>query len=163
MFGVTRRTPRDPWAELFYNLQRRMGRLLNEPLMATDYEWQLGDVATAAWTPVVDIFEEPEHVRIVAEIPGVKPEAVKILVEGNVLTIQGTKEQLAEEKAEKVHRYERTYGAFERSFTLPTTVDPQHIKAAYEVGVLTVILPKVEKAKPREIKLEVFPEKKLKA
>ena len=67
MFGVTRRTPRDPWAELFYNLQRRMGRLLNEPLMATDYEWQLGDVATAAWTPVVDIFEEPEHVRIVAE------------------------------------------------------------------------------------------------
>src|SRR6266545_1111840 len=158
MFGVTRRTLRDPWAELFFNLERRMGRIFNEPL--TGYDWQLGDVATAAWTPVVDIFEEPEHVRIVAEIPGVKPEAVKILVEGNVLTIQGTKEQFAEEKAEKVHRYERTYGAFERSFTLPTTVDPQHIKAAYDVGVLTVILPKVEKAKPREVKLEIVPEKK---
>ena len=161
MLGVTRRTPRDPWAELFYNLERRMGRIFNEPLMA--YDWPTGEVATTAWTPAVDIFEEPEHVRIVAEIPGVKPDAVKILVEGNVLTIQGIKEQFAEEKAEKIHRYERTYGAFERSFTLPTTVDPQNIKATYEVGVLTVILPKVEKAKPREIKLEVFPEKKLKA
>jgi HSP20 family protein len=162
MFGVTRRTPiaRDPWAELFFNLQRRMGRIFNEPLMEPAYDWQAGDVATTAWTPVVDIFEEPEHVRIVAEIPGVKPDAVKILVEGNVLTIQGIKEQFAEEKAEKVHRYERTYGAFERSFTLPTTVDPQHIKASYEVGVLTILLPKVEKAKPREIKLEIVPEKK---
>jgi len=157
MFGVTRRVQRDPWTELLINLERRMGRIFNEPLMG--YDWQLGDVATAAWTPVVDIFEEPAHDRIVAEIPGVKPEAVKILVEGNVLTIQGTKE-FAEEKAEKVHRYERTYGAFERSFTLPTAVDPQHIKATYEVGLLTVILPKVEKAKPREIKLEVVPEKK---
>jgi HSP20 family protein len=163
MFGVTRRSPRDPWAELFYNLERRMGRIFNEPLMVTGYDWQPGDVATTAWTPVVDIFEEPEHVRIVAEIPGVKPEAVKILVEENVLTIQGTKAQFAEEKAEKIHRYERTYGAFERSFTLPTTVDPKSIKATYEVGVLTVILPKIEKAKPREVKLEIVPEKKLKA
>jgi|ERR1041385_405864 HSP20 family protein len=161
MFGVIRRTPRDPMAELLLNLQRRMGRIFNEPLLG--FDWQIGDVATTAWTPVVDIFEEPEHVRIVAEIPGVKPDAVKILVEGNVLTIQGNKEQLAEEKAEKVHRYERLYGAFERSFTLPTTVDPEHIEAKYEVGVLTVILPKVEKAKPREIKLAVVPEKKLKA
>lgn len=161
MFGVTRRTPPDPMTELLFNLQRRMGRIFNEPLLGL--EWQIGDVATAAWTPVVDIFEEPNHVRIVAEIPGVKPEAVKILVEGNVLTIQGNKEQFAEEKAEKVHRYERTYGAFERSFTLPTTVDPEHIEAKYDVGVLTVILPKVEKAKPREIKLSVVPEKKLKA
>lgn len=161
MFGITRRVPRDPWAELMYNLERRMGRIFNEPL--TGFDWQLADVATAAWTPVVDIFEEPEFVRIVAEIPGVKPEAVKILVEGNVLTIQGMKEQFAEEKAEKVHRYERTYGAFERSFTLPATVDLTEIKATYEVGVLTLAIPKVEKAKPREIKLEVVPEKKLKA
>ena len=161
MFGMTRRTPRDPWAELLYYLERRMGRVFNEPLMG--FDWQLGDVATAAWTPVVDIFEEPENVRIVAEIPGVKPEAVKILVENNVLTIQGTKEQIAEEKTEKVHRYERTYGAFERSFTLPATVDATNIKATYDVGLLTLVLPKVEKAKPREIKLEVVPEKKLKA
>jgi HSP20 family protein len=161
MFGVIRKTGRDPMLDLLYTLERRMGRTLNEPLAG--FDWQLGDVATAAWTPVVDIFEEPELVRIVAEVPGVKPEDVQILVEGNVLTIQGTKEQVAERKAEKVHRYERTYGSFERSFTLPATVDAEHIKATYEMGVLTLVLPKVEKAKPRQIKVEITAEKKLKA
>jgi len=102
-------------------------------------------------------------VRIVAEIPGVKPEDVKISVEGNILTIQGTKTQIAQEKAEKIHRYERTYGAFERSFTLPTSLDVEHIHATYAAGLLTLVLPKVEKAKPREIKVEVTPEKALTA
>ena len=135
-----------------------MGRVFNEPFGT--FEWPVGEVTTAAWTPVVDIFEEQDYLRIVAEVPGVNPENVKILVEGNLLTIQGTKEQIAETKTEKVHRYERAYGAFERSFTLPATVDAEHIKANYEMGVLTLTLPKVEKAKPREIKLEVVPEKK---
>jgi HSP20 family protein len=161
MFGVIRKTGRDPMLDLLYTLERRMGRTLNEPFAG--FDWQLGDVATAAWTPVVDIFEEPESVRIVAEVPGVKPEDVQILVAGNVLTIQGTKEQVAEQKAEKVHRYERTYGSFERSFTLPATVDAEHIKATYDMGVLTLVLPKVEKAKPRQIKVEISAEKKLKA
>lgn len=161
MFGVTRKTPRDPWFELLYNLERRMGRVFNEPFAG--YEWPVGEFTTGAWTPVVDIFEEPEFLRIVAEVPGVKPENVKILVEGNLLTIQGTKEQVAEAKTEKVHRYERAYGAFERTFTLPATVDAEHIKAHYEMGLLTLTLPKVEKAKPRQIAVEITPEKKLKA
>jgi HSP20 family protein len=146
--------------DLLYNLERRMGKIFNEPLVYTD--WAVPELASSAWVPAVDIFEEAGHIRIVAEIPGVKPEDFKISVEGNVLTIKGTKEQVAEEKAEKVHRYERTYGAFERSFTLPGTVDPGAIKASYEHGVLTVLLPKLEKAKAREIKLEVTPTKALK-
>ena len=161
MFGVTRKTPRDPWFELLYNLERRMGRVLNEPFVG--YDWPFGEVTTAAWTPVVDIFEEAAFLRIVAEVPGVKPENVKILVEGNLLTIQGTKEQIPEPTTEKVHRYERAYGAFERTFTLPATVDAEHIKAKYEMGLLTITLPKVEKAKPREIAVEIPLEKKLKA
>jgi HSP20 family protein len=160
MFGVTRKPIRDPWLELLYNLERRMGRVFDAPLGG--FDWQVGEMTTAAWTPVVDIFEEPEFVRIVAEVPGVKPEDVKILIEGNLLTIQGTKEQVAEQKAEKVHRYERTYGTFERSFALPATVDPEHIKATYDMGLLTLVLPKVEKAKPRQIKVDVVPERKLK-
>ncbi|HEX9292872.1 MAG TPA: Hsp20/alpha crystallin family protein [Gemmatimonadales bacterium] len=157
MFGAIRKIPLDPWFELLYNLERRMGRVFNEPFASLE-----GEVTTAAWTPVVDIFEETEYLRIVAEVPGVKPEHVKILVEGNLLTIQGTKEQVAEAKTEKVHRYERAYGAFERTFTLPTTVDAEHIKANYEMGVLTLTLPKVEKAKPRQIAVEITPERKLK-
>lgn len=161
MFGIIRKSSRDPMLDLLYTLERRMGRPINDPLAG--FDWQLGEAATAAWTPVVDIFEEPEFVRIVAEVPGVKPEDVKILVEANVLTIQGTKEQVAEQKAEKVHRYERIYGSFERSFTLPASVDAEHIKATYDMGVLTLVLPKVEKAKPRQIKVEITTEKKLKA
>ena len=156
MFGVTRRPIRDPMLDLLYTLERRMGRGFGfEPW--GDFEFRFGET-TGAWTPVVDIFEEANALRIVAEIPGVKPEDVKISVENNVLTIQGTKLQMAEEKAEKVHRYERAYGAFERSFTLPMTVDPEHIKANYLAGVLTLLVPKVEKAKPRQIKVEVTPQ-----
>jgi len=152
MFGITRRT-QDPMLDLLYNLERRMGRTFTEPFAA--FEWPLPTLTTAAWTPVVDIIEEAEAIRIVAELPGVKPEDVKISLEGNLLTIAGKKEQVAEEKAEKVHRYERTYGAFERSFTIPATVDVERIKAQYDVGVLTLTLPKVEKAKPRLVEIEV--------
>jgi HSP20 family protein len=152
MFGVTRRT-QDPMLDLLYNLERRMGRAFTEPFAT--FEWPLPTLTTAAWTPVVDIVEEPEAIRIVAELPGVKPENVKISLEGNLLTISGKKEQVAEEKAEKVHRYERTYGTFERSFTIPATVDIEKIKANYDVGVLTLMLPKVEKAKPRLVEIEL--------
>lgn len=151
MFAITRRSAGDPWLDLLYNLERRMGRGL--PDAFGDFEWRPGEV-TSAWMPVVDIVERPEALRIVAEIPGVKPEDVKISVEGNLLTMSGTKEQVAEEQLDKVHRYERTYGSFERSFTLPATVDATAIKATHENGLLTVVLPKVEKAKPREIRVE---------
>lgn len=161
MLPVTRKTPRDPMLDLLYNLERRMGRIFNEPVVFTD--WAVPELAGSAWVPAVDIFEEPEHIRIVAEIPGVKPEDFKISVEDNVLTISGSKEQVAEEKAEKVHRYERSYGSFERSFTLPGTVDPGAIKATYEHGVLSIVLPKLEKAKARQIKVDVAPAKALKS
>jgi HSP20 family protein len=130
----------------------RLNRLLSDTLGTVD--WLPRDSATAAWVPPVDIFEEADAIRIMAEVPGLKPEDVKISVEGNVLTIQGTKQQIAEERTERVHRYERTYGAFERSFTLPSSVDAGAIKAGYEHGVLTVTLPKVEKAKPRQIAVQ---------
>jgi HSP20 family protein len=133
-------------------LERRLNRLLTD---AFGMDWQYREEAGASWAPPVDIFEEAEAIRIVAEVPGLKPEDVKISLEHNVLTIHGTKEQVAEERTERVHRYERAYGRFARSFTLPATVDATGIKAAYEHGVLTVTLPKVEKAKPRQIEVQV--------
>jgi len=134
-------------------LERRINRLFGEAF--GDFDWQDRDSATAAWVPPVDVLEEPTAIRIMAEVPGIAPNDVKISVENNVLTLHGTKQQVAEERTEKVHRYERTYGAFERSFTLPTTVDPNAITANYEQGVLTVTLPKVEKARPRQIEVAV--------
>lgn len=157
MFNITNKPQRDPMLDLLFRLERRMGRMF-EPFGLM--EWNAPEAATTAWMPLVDIFEEAEFIRMVAELPGVKPEHVQIAVENNLLTIKGTKEQVAEEKAEKVHRYERTYGAFERSFTLPATVAPDKIKATFDNGVLTVVLPKVEAAKPHLIKVEVAPPQK---
>ena len=151
MFLPTR-TFRDPAAEVS-NLERRINRLFGDALSNVD--WQYRDNAGAAWVPPVDIFEEPDALRITAEVPGVSPDNLKISLENNVLSIHGTKEQVAQERSERVHRYERTYGAFECSFTLPATVDANNIKASYEHGVLTLTLPKVEKAKPRQIEVKV--------
>jgi len=151
MFLPTR-TLRDPAAEVS-NLERRINRLFGDAL--SNFDWQYRDNAGAAWVPPVDIFEEPDALRITAEVPGVSPDNLKISLENNVLSIHGTKEQVAQERSERVHRYERTYGAFERSFTLPATVDANNIKASYEHGVLTLTLPKVEKAKPRQIEVKV--------
>jgi HSP20 family protein len=81
----------------------------------------------------------------------VKPEDVKLSLENNLLTIRGEKKQDAEERSERVHRYERSYGPFERAFVLPSTVDGEKISAEYRDGVLTVTVPKAERARPREI------------
>jgi len=149
MLTLTRFRPLRPEVPTFEN---QVNRLFNETLGNLD--WAFRDSATAAWVPPVDVLEQPDAIRINLEMPGVNPDQVQIAVEGNVLTVRGTKEQLAEEKTERVHRYERTYGAFERTFTLPATVDAGAIKATAEHGVLTVMLPKVEKAKPRTIAVE---------
>jgi HSP20 family protein len=137
----------------FLSLGNRLSRLINDGV--GNSEWQVRDSASASWVPPVDIFEEPDAIRIMAEIPGVSPADVKITLENNMLTLRGSKQQTAQERTEGVHRYERTYGAFERTFALPSTVDANSIKASYEHGVLTVTLPKVEKARPREIAVQV--------
>ena len=146
MWMVTTRRPENEFAVM----QTRMNRLFNEMLGAWPYGTE-GNAISSAWMPPVDVFEDKEGIKLVAELPGVKGDDVKISLENNTLTLRGEKKQVAEETIEKVHRYERTYGSFERTFTLPSTVDSEKIQASFEDGVLTVILPKVEKAKPREI------------
>ncbi len=136
-----------------YLTTNRINRMLSD--LFNDVDWPLRDGTHASWVPAVDVLEQADAIRISAELPGVKPEDVKISVEANVLTVEGTKQQVAEEQTERVHRYERTYGSFARTFTLPATVDTAKIKAAYDNGVLTIALPKAEQAKPRQIAVEV--------
>src|SRR5437660_7349831 len=156
MFATTQR---DPMLDLMHHLEHRLARAFSGHLRGSD--WPVPAALTTAWLPLVDIFEEPDAIRLVAELPGVRPSEVQISVESNLLTIKGTKQQVAEEKAEKVHRYERTYGAFERTFRLSASIDPNKIKATYNLGVLTITLPKAETAKPHLIKVEVTPDKAL--
>jgi HSP20 family protein len=132
--------------------QRMFNRLFDQSFNG----WPFGEDATlnSSWAPACDIFEDKEGIRIVAEVPGVKPEDVRLSLENNTLTIRGEKKQVSEDKTEQVHRFERTYGVFERSFGLPTTVDPDKVEAEYNNGLLTVRLPKVERAKPRVIQVK---------
>ena len=151
MFLTTTRRGIDPLQSL-----RRLNTLLDEAFGT--WPAQQGDTGTitAAWLPAVDVFESPDSVKIVAEIPGVDAKDVKLSIENNVLTIRGEKKQVAEEKTERLHRYERSYGMFERTFALPNTVDPDRIEAKVESGVLTVVLPKAERARPREIPVKAL-------
>jgi HSP20 family protein len=146
MFMTTRR-PTEPWQSL-----RRLTNVLDEAFGTFPEE---GRTVTASWYPACDVFEDKDAIKIVAEVPGVTPEDVKISLENNVLTIRGEKKQQAEERTERVHRYERSYGAFERTFVLPSSVDPERIEASYQNGILNVSVPKAERARPREIPVNV--------
>jgi len=148
MYLTTTRRAAQSAPEVYSNLHR-LSRMMDEVLSGG---WNGGTVASA-WTPTVDVFEDKENLKIVVELPGVTPDDVKISLENQVLTIQGEKKQVAEESSERWHRYERSYGSFERMFTLPSSVDADRIQAKVEHGVLTVTLPKAERAKPREIQV----------
>lgn len=154
MFAITRN--RAPLAEL-QAAAAPFNRLLDEAFRT--FPWNGAGLPesplTGAWIPPVDVREDKDHVRIQAELPGVKPEDVKISLENNLLTIRGEKQVAEVKDTDRVHRYERAFGVFERSFTVPSTVDADRIEARYEHGVLTVTLPKAERAKPRQITVQV--------
>ena len=143
----------EPFRELV-TLQDRMNRLFSESYRAqqgSEDDWALG----GTWAPAVDIYEHENNIVIKAELPGVDPKDVDIRLDNNVLTVNGERKLDHEVKKENYHRVERSYGAFTRSFTLPTTVDPSGIKAEYRDGVLRVTLPKREEAKPKQIQISV--------
>ncbi len=110
---------------------------------------------TVAFNPAVDIVEEAERFLIKADLPGVKQEEIAINVKDGSLILSGKREEEREEKQEKSYYCERSHGSFHRSFKLGDTVDTDKIEAKYDSGVLTVLLPKKEETKPRQIEVAV--------
>ncbi len=108
------------------------------------------------FTPAVDVAEEKDRYVVKADFPGMKQEDIRVEVDANTLTISGERKHEKEEKDDKkhYHYYERSYGSFERTFTLPHDADGDKIKAKVEHGVLTVDIPKSETKKAKEIKVE---------
>ena len=109
------------------------------------------------WVPAVDIRETENELVVKADVPDLKFEDIDVRMENGTLTLRG--ERKFEEKKNEGgwHRVERSYGTFERSFTLPDSVNPEGVKADYKAGTLTVTLPKKEIAKPRQVKAHVNP------
>ncbi len=137
----------DPYQELVA-MSDRLNRSLNDP-----YTRRTED-SFGAWGPPVDIFEKQDHLVIRAEIPGVEMEDVDVRIENGVLTLHGERKQETGVTEENAYRMERVYGTFARSFSLPTTVDAAKVTATYKDGVLEVIVPKVETAKPKQIEIK---------
>jgi HSP20 family protein len=142
------------WPSMDANYSSRLGRLFEQMLEAPIQREESGSLL-GQWIPPVDVIEEGETIRLVAELPGVKPEDVRISLENNVLTLQGEKRREGVQEDDKAYRFERAYGMFERSFTLPATIDANKIVAKFDAGLLTVLLPKVEAAKPRQITVSI--------
>lgn len=107
------------------------------------------------WAPAVDILETEDSLVLKADLPEVKLENIDIRVEDGNLTLRGERKLEKVENEKGYHRIERSYGSFSRTFTLPDTIHPENVKASFKEGVLTVVLPKKEMAKPRQIKVEV--------
>jgi HSP20 family protein len=107
------------------------------------------------WVPAVDIQETENELILKADVPDVEMKDIDVRVENGTLTLRGERKFEAEKSAGSWHRVERSYGTFERAFTLPETVNFEAVKADYKNGVLTITIPKKEVAKPRQIKIEV--------
>jgi HSP20 family protein len=146
----------DPFKDLIH-IQERMNRMFEDSLVRSR-----GDddpsAAAPAWTPAVDIYETPDEVVLLADLPGVQRDGLDVRVEGNTLIMSGRRGLAAEVAEENFHRMERGYGAFQRTFTLPATIRQEGIRAAHHDGVLKVTLPKSEATRPLRIKVEPGPQ-----
>ena len=108
----------------------------------------------SGWVPAVDIYETDNHeIVLKAELPDLKREDIGITFENQVLTIRGERKLDEQVKRDAYQRLERSYGAFSRSFTIPSTIDAARISASYKDGMLTVTLPQREEAKPKQIEV----------
>jgi HSP20 family protein len=119
-----------------------------------DQAWNL-----TPWAPPVDIFEKDGNLVVKVEAPGVRPEDINVHLENNTLTVRGERKLEEDVQREHYHRIERTYGRFTRSFTLPPQYDQEKVQAEFKDGVLRIVVPVSEKARPRQIPVAAAPAK----
>lgn len=145
--GLSRWEPFRDMERSFSRLERMLGLLPGNGGHET--------MTITQWSPTVDITEDEKEFVVKAELPEVKKEDVKLTVEDGVLTIRGERKSEKEEKGKKYHRIERSYGSFERSFSLPETTEAGKISSEFKEGVLTVHLPKNPNVKPKALEIKV--------
>ena len=141
--AITRYTARRPnWS----NFDQMFGSLLNDRFLT---EGNTG----SDWIPAVEISESSDQLTLRAEMPGLSEEDIQLEFENGVLTLRGEKKAESEREGDRYHVVERRFGSFQRSFTLPRTVDSNAVEAEFANGVLTVHLPKAAEAKSRTISI----------
>lgn len=139
----------NPTTELRH-INRLLTHFFDEPFLPTE----MLETRERSWSPKVDVYDTPEAFIIKAELPGVEKSDIKVDVDGRVLTLKGERKTESENKENNYYRREMFCGTFERSFTLPVSIDPELIKAEYKDGVLHLEVPKPEERKPRLIEVK---------
>ncbi len=144
--AITRWTNRNPWRELDA-LTNRLGFVFDDAMPTAS--------STGRWVPAVNVEENAEELLLTAELPGLTEDDIEIEFENSVLSIRGEKRAQRREgdDSSKVHIWERSYGSFQRTFTLPRTVSPDRIEADFASGVLHIRMPKAPEAKGRRIEI----------
>lgn len=139
----------NPFSEL-EDFQRRILKGTSLPLTLGEEPY-----TQAQWAPAVDISEDDRAYTIKAELPEIKKEDLKVHFENGILSLAGERRFNREEKNKKIHRTERFYGNFMRSFSLPVDIDSTRIHAEYKDGLLTITAPKAEGSKPKQIDVKI--------
>jgi len=140
----------NPFREL-RTMQDQMNRMLD---MAWNREFG-EELKEGVWQPPVDIYEDDQSVVIKAEVPDVDQKDIEVRIENNTLTLKGERKHSSEIKKENYYRVERYFGQFQRSFSLPQSINQEKVQATCEKGILTITLPKREEVKPKQITVEV--------
>jgi HSP20 family protein len=114
-----------------------------------------GQADLATWAPPVDIYETENELVVKADLPGLEEKGIDVRVANNALTIRGERKLENDDNEDSYLRIERAYGSFMRSFSLPTTVSTENIRAEYRNGVLTLHMAKREESKPKQVKISI--------
>jgi HSP20 family protein len=122
--------------------------------MESEFPEVTGWTGRGRFTPALDVEETEDNITVSAEVPGMDKNDIEITVTNGVLTLRGEKREETEEGEGQYHRVERRYGRFERAIPLPDYADQENIDATYHNGVLTLDIPKTEKAKPKQIEVK---------
>ena len=138
-----------------YNRPTTLNSLIDDLFNNSIFERSDRVLDTNTW-PSVDIAESNDHYTIHADLPGMDKKDISVTIENGTLTISGEKRKEKKEKEDgKFYHYERSYGAFKRSFNLPDDVNAEDIEASYQNGVLELALKKTKKTRPKEIEVKV--------
>lgn len=137
----------------FLSVRSEMNRLFDS--FFTGWPEPRKGLLEGEWTPSIDVAETDDKITVTVELPGIDQKEVDIAITDDVLTLKGEKKEEKEVKEKNYHRIERSYGSFQRSVRLPTSVKADKAKAAYKDGILTITVPKTEEVKPKQIKIDV--------
>ena len=140
--------------DMFGSLHREIDRVFSDFGRSVP---ALGDFGKSAMSLKINVAETDKAVEVTAEIPGVDAKDIDVQLKDGVLTIKGEKKDEKDEKQKDYHLVERSYGMFERSFTVPSEVDAGKVDASFDKGVLKVTLPKLPAAQAKVQKIEVKP------